>query len=126
LIAGSHVFHINLSDGRWWRFPFIAAASLPLFLADEFFLRPAAARWKRAALGILTRVLLGALVLTGVLLLNRDAAFLALVVHVVVSFWTALWFVTEAVRRNTQDPLAAAIFASLVQGWAFAAAFIIT
>ncbi len=126
LIGGSHVFHLGISGGRWWRFPLIAAASFPLFMADELFVRPAASWWRRAAIGILTKTLLGAFVLSGVLLLSPDYAFLALVLHVVVSFWIALWFVTEAVHRNTQDPLATAIFASLVQGWAFAAAFVIT
>lgn len=126
LIAGSHVFHLSLSGGRWWRFPVIAAASFPLFMADELFVRPAASWWRRLGLGILTRALLGAFALSGVLLLSTDYAFLALVLHVVVSFWIVLWFVTEAIHKNTQDPLATAIFASLVQGWAFAAAFVIT
>src|SRR5262249_15694215 len=30
----SQFAHMTLSDGRWWRFPIIAAAGLPLFLAD--------------------------------------------------------------------------------------------
>lgn len=125
LVAGSHLFHLTLSAGRWWRFPVIAAAALPLFSADEAYIRRIAPRWKSAVLGILTRILLGAFLSTGVLLLNPEDAFLVLVIHVVISFWIALWFATEAVHRNTDDPFAAALFASLVQGWAFAAVFVI-
>jgi hypothetical protein len=126
LLIGSNLFHVFPSGSRWWRFPVISLTSFPLLLADEFYLRCITPRWKAHAVGILIRVLIGALMLTGVLLWNPSDAFLALVLHVVVSFWIALWFVTEAVHRNTQDPTAAAVFASLVQGWAFAAGFVIT
>ena len=35
-----------------------------------------------------------------------------------------LWFATGIVHRHTQSPYAAALFAALVQGWAFAAWFV--
>ena len=125
LIAGSHVLHMSLSDGRWWRFPFIAAAGLPLFLADEMTIRKIHPRWISVAVAILTRALLWAFLITGVLLLNRGGAFLVLIAHLIVFFWIALWFGAHVVHRHTQDPFAAALFAALVQGWAFAAWFVI-
>jgi hypothetical protein len=62
--------------------------------------------------------------LTGVLTFDRESAFLVLIVPLIVTFWIALWFATGVVHRRTQNPLAAAIFASIVQGWAFAAWFV--
>ena len=56
LFTGSHLIHMTLSDGRWWRFPVIAAASFPLFLFDEIAIRPFAKVWRTVALGILTRL----------------------------------------------------------------------
>jgi hypothetical protein len=121
---GSHVMHMTLSDGRWWRFPLIAAAGFPLFLHDELIIRPIAPAWKSATLAILTRVLFLAFVLTGTLVLNRDKGFLVLLTPIIVVFWIALWFASGLVHRNTQDPLSAAVFAAIVQGWAFAAWFV--
>jgi uncharacterized membrane-anchored protein YitT (DUF2179 family) len=60
-----------------------------------------------------------------VLIVNRQSAFLVLLGHLVVLFWIALWFVTWAVRKRT-DPVTAAVFASIVQGWGFAAIFVTT
>jgi hypothetical protein len=125
LIAGSHVLHMTLSDGRWWRFPCIAAAGLPLFVVDETTIRKIHPRWKSIVAAITTRALLWAFLITGVLLLNRDDAFLVLIAHLMVFFWIALWFGAHVVHRHTQDPFAAALFAALVQGWAFAAWFVI-
>ena len=124
-IAGSRVLNMSLSDGRWWRFPCIAAAGLPLFFVDEMVIRKIHPRWKSIALAILTRVLLWAFLVTGVLLLNRSDAFLVLIAHLIVFFWIALWFGAHVVHRHTQDPFAAALFAALVQGWAFAAWFVV-
>jgi pimeloyl-ACP methyl ester carboxylesterase len=124
-IVGSHLFHVTLSSGRWWRFPAIALASLPLFFTEETLIRRIAPWWKSVLVALLTRILLAAFLVTGVLLLNRGDAFLVLVIHVVVSFWIALWLVTEAVYRHTHSPFAAALFSSFVQGWAFAAACVI-
>jgi hypothetical protein len=125
LIAGSHVLHMTLSAGRWWRFPIIAVAGLPLFLVDERTIGKIRPLRTAVATAIATRVLLWAFVVTGVLLLNREAAFLVLIMHLIVFFWIALWFGAHVVHRHTQDPLAAALFAAIVQGWAFAAWFVI-
>ena len=119
------MLNMSLSDGRWWRFPCIAAASLPLFFVDETTIRKIHPLWKSAALAIITRGLLWAFLITGVLLLNRRDAFLVLIAHLIVFFWIALWFAAHVVHRHTQDPFAAALFAALVQGWAFAAWFVI-
>jgi pimeloyl-ACP methyl ester carboxylesterase len=125
LIAAAPIMHMSLSHSRWWRFPFIAAASLPLFLFDETTIRKIRPRWASIGMAVLTRTILWAGLITGVLLLNRDAAFLVLIAHLMVFFWIALWFGAYVVHRHTQDPFAAALFAALVQGWAFAAWFVI-
>ena len=62
---------------------------------------------------------------TGALPLNRGEAFLFLIARLMVFFWIALRFGAHVVHRHTQDPFAAALFAALVQGWAFAAWFVI-
>jgi hypothetical protein len=124
IIGGSQLFHLTLSNGRWWRFFFIVAAGFPLFLMDEVLLRPTYPRWKAAAVGVLTRLLLGAFVTIGVLMFNPQKAFLVLIIHLVVLFWMLLWFAAELVHRNTQSATAAALFAATVQGWVFAAFFV--
>jgi pimeloyl-ACP methyl ester carboxylesterase len=125
LFAGSHFMNFSLTGGRWWRFPLIALASFPLFLYDETALKTASFT-KTLITGLLTRGLLGASILMGVLTLNRDDAFLVLIIHLMVLFWVVLWLLTHFVRSRTGSPLAAAIFASLVQGWIFAAWFVTT
>jgi pimeloyl-ACP methyl ester carboxylesterase len=120
----SRFLHLSLTDGRWWRFPCILLSSLPLFMADEITIRRLQPRWKSETIGLLTRVLFLAFLLTGTLTLNRDDAFLVLIVPLIVIFWIGLWFCSGAVHRHTQDPIAAALFASIVQGWAFAAWFV--
>jgi Alpha/beta hydrolase family len=120
----SRLLHMSLSDRRWWRFPFIAMAGLPLFVSDELTIRRIQPRWKSEATALLTRGLFLAFILTGVLTLNRNDAFLVLITPLVVAFWIALWFATGVVHRHTRSPLAAAIFAALVQGWGFAAWFV--
>ncbi|HYR84243.1 MAG TPA: alpha/beta fold hydrolase [Terriglobia bacterium] len=122
--AGSQVLHMALSDGRWWRFPCIVVAGLPLLTFDEMMIRRIDAQWKRLAVAIITRALLWTFIVTGVLLLNRADAFLVLIAHFIVLFWILLWFAAGIVYRHTQDPLATAIFAAIVQGWAFAAWFV--
>ncbi len=124
-VGAGHIAHNTLTDGRWWRFPAIALLSFPLFYFDETTLRRKPG-WKTAITGILTRAILGASVVTGALVLSPPSAFLALITHFVVFFWIALWFMTHLVHRSVQEPLAAAIFASLVQGWVFAAVVVIT
>jgi pimeloyl-ACP methyl ester carboxylesterase len=125
LIAGSHLIHMTLSDGRWWRFLVIAAASFPLFLFDESVTRAVGNRWQNAGIGIVTRILIAACIATGVLLFNRESAFIVLLMAVLPFFWIALWFATGLVARHVQNPIAAALFAALVQGWMFAAWFVI-
>jgi len=120
----SRVMHISLSDGRWWRFPCIALAGLPLFISDEWTIRRIHPRWKSDAVALLTRGLFLAFLLTGVLTFDRESAFIVLIVPLIVIFWIALWFATGVVHRHTQSPFAAALFASIVQGWAFAAWFV--
>ena len=125
LIAAAPILHMSLSDGRWWRFPVIAAAGLPLFLFDEMVIRRIRPRLMSFAMAVITRGVLWAFLLTGVLLLNREAAFLVLIAHLIVCFWIGLWFGAGVVYRHSRDPFAAALFAALVQGWAFAAWFVI-
>jgi hypothetical protein len=125
LIAAAPILHMSLSNGRWWRFPFIAAASLPLFLFDETTIRKIHPKWASIGMAVVTRTVLWAGLITGVLLLNRDAGFLVLIAHLMVFFWIALWFGAYVVHRHTQDPFSAALFAALVQGWCFAAWFVV-
>jgi pimeloyl-ACP methyl ester carboxylesterase len=121
----SELLHVSLTGGRWWRFPAILALSLPLFLADELLLRLLRPAWKATAIAILTRLVIGAVAVSGVLIMNRNAAFLLLLAHLIVLFWIVLWLMTGLVRKRT-DPLTAALFAAIVQGWGFAALFITT
>jgi pimeloyl-ACP methyl ester carboxylesterase len=125
LIAGSHLIHMTLPNGRWWRFVLIAAASFPWFLFDESVTRNVGTRWQKAGIGIVTRLLIAACIATGVLLFNRESASVVLLMAVFPFFWTALWFATGLVARQVQNPIAAALFAALVQGWMFAAWFVI-
>jgi pimeloyl-ACP methyl ester carboxylesterase len=123
--GASYVLNMSLADGRWWRFLSIVPAGLPLFLFDEMTLRKIGPAWRSIGTTIVTKGLLWAFLIAGVLLLNREAAFLVLIAHLMVFFWIALWFAAHVVHRHTQDPFAAALFAALIQGWAFAAWFVI-
>jgi len=115
---------MSLSNERWWRFPVIALVSFPLFLTDEMLLRPIQSRWKVEFVALLTRVLFVAFLLTGVLTFNRESDFLVLIVPLIAIFWVGLWFAAGMLHRYTQSPIAAALFAALVQGWFFAAWFV--
>jgi len=123
-IVSSNIVHMSLWADRWWRFPCIAAAGLPLFFADEAVIRPLRPRWKSIILALTTRGLLLAFLLVGVLILNRENAFLFLIAPLITIFWIALWFASGVVHRRTQNAFATALFAALVQGWAFAAWFV--
>ena len=123
-IVSSNLVHMSLWADRWWRFPCIAAAGLPLFFADEAVIRPLRPRWKSTIVALTTRGLLLAFLLVGVLILNRENAFLFLIAPLITIFWIALWFASGVVHRSTQNAFAAALFAALVQGWAFAAWFV--
>jgi pimeloyl-ACP methyl ester carboxylesterase len=125
LLAGSHLIHMTLPDGRWWRFIVIAAAGFPLFLFDEAATPRVGSAWQNAGIAFVTRSLITASLATGVLLFNRESAFIVLVLPLLFLFWMMLWFVTGFVARNAQNPAGAALFAALVQGWMFAAWFVI-
>lgn len=126
IFIGSELVHLTLSAGQWWRFAAITLAVLPLCVADEVLLRPIRPWWKAAGVSALTRILIWAFVVWGVMTWNRADAFLVLVTHFIVLLWIALWFVGELVRRRTQDPFATAVFTALVQAWIFAAIFVRT
>ena len=73
---------------------------------------------------LLTRALFAAIVVWATLMWSRDASFLLLMVHIMVVFWLAVWIAGGLVYRRTQDQLATAVFASIVQAWIFAALFV--
>jgi pimeloyl-ACP methyl ester carboxylesterase len=123
-IVSSNIVHMSLSADRWWRFPCIAAAGLPLFFADEVVIRAMRPRWKSIVVAVVTRALLLAFLLVGVLILNRENAFLFLIAPLITIFWIGLWFASGVMHRATQNAFATALFAALVQGWAFAAWFV--
>jgi len=119
----SEFVQISLTPERLWRFPAIFALGLPLCLADEMYLRPGPPL--RAGLRfLLTRALFAAIVIWATLMWSRDASFLLLIVHIMVVFWLAVWIAGGLVYRRTQDQLATAVFASIVQAWIFAALFV--
>jgi len=126
VFIGSSLAHMTLSGTRMWIFGAISIAVFPLSLADEVLLRPLRPWWKAAGAAALTRILLGAFVITGVLTMNRSDAFLILITHFIILLWIVLWLVGELVRRRTQDPVATAVFTALVQAWIFAAVFVRT
>jgi hypothetical protein len=126
VFGGSELVHLTLSGGGWWRFAAITLAVLPLSFADEVLLRPLRPWWKAAGIAALTRILIAAYIVTGVLTMNTSDAFLVLILHFIVLIWMVLWFVGEFVRRRTQDPMATAVFTALVQAWVFAAVFVRT
>ena len=96
-------------------------AGLPLFLHDEQTLRPIPIAWKRWGTFLLTRLILWAGVVTGVLFLNTENSFLVLIMHFVVVFWLLLWWTTGFIARRTGHAGAAALFAAIVHAWALAA-----
>ena len=125
LLVTSHVLHMSLSGDRWWRFPAILAAGLPFFASDERMIRHLEPRWKCIGVALLTRGLLLAFLLAGVLILNRENAFLVLIAPLITLLWIGLWFAAGVVYKSTSDPSASGMFSALVQGWAFAAWFVI-
>ncbi len=121
---GERLFHVVPSGEQWFRIPILAAVSFPVFLSDEQSLRGGLYGWRRVATFFLTRLILWAAILTGVLLLNESSSFLVLITHFIVVFWLVLWWMAGFVHRATTEPAAAALFAALVQGWAFSALFV--
>ena len=126
LSIGNHFVDLTPNGTGWLRMPVLAAVGFPLFLYDEETLRRMSSRWKRWGTFIVTRALMWAGVVTGVLLLNRDDGLLVILMHLVLVFWLLLWWMTGFVARKTGEPAAAALFAALVQGWVFASIFIRT
>lgn len=122
--VGSHLIHLVPSGVQWLWFPVLTAAAFPLFLYDEQNFRPIPSWWRRWGAVIVTRVILWAAVVTGVLLLNTADSFLVLIMHLVVLFWLVLWGVSGFVARATGEPAPTALFAALVHGWALAAIFV--
>jgi hypothetical protein len=122
----SEFMQVSLTVGRLWRFAAIFVLGLPLIVADEFFIRPMRSSRKAAFRFLLTRALFGAIVISATLIWSRDSAFLLLVMHIIVVFWILLWLAGGLVRRRTQDPLATAVFISILQAWFFAALFVTT
>jgi pimeloyl-ACP methyl ester carboxylesterase len=121
----SELAHLTISGARWWRFLAIALLSFPLFLVDETVLRPVRSKKTAAGVAVVTRLVLAATVVSGALILNRSAAFLLLLIHMVTVFWILLWLGTGVVRKRT-DPVAAALFSAVVQAWIFSALFVTT
>ena len=119
-VAGNLV-HLVPSGIQWLWFPTLTVAGLPLFLHDEQTLRPVVLAWKRWGMFLLTRFILWAAVVTGVLLLNTENTFLVLIMHLVVVFWVLLWWMTGFIARRTGEAGAAALFAAVVHAWALAA-----
>ena len=75
---------------------------------------------------MVTRAVIGAAILSGALILNRESGFLVLITHLLVMYWIALWILTDLIRRRFGNPWTAALFAALTQGWLFAAWFVTT
>ena len=122
--VGSHLIHLVPSGVQWLWFPVLTAATFPLFLYDEQSFRRIPSWWRRWGAVIVTRVILWAAVVTGVLLLNTADSFLVLIMHMIVLFWLVLWVVSGFVARATGEPAPTALFAALVHGWALAAIFV--
>jgi pimeloyl-ACP methyl ester carboxylesterase len=118
------VMHLVPSGEQWLRFPVLAAAGFPLFLYEERVIRPIRPAWRMWGTFILGRILTWAAVTTGVLLWANEAMFLVLITHLVLLAWIPLWWLAGFVARAAGEPGAAALFASLVQGWVFAALFV--
>jgi hypothetical protein len=124
-LVASQFTHFALSTARWWRFAAMVVLSLPLFLADEVLIRPIPSRWKAAGIAFLTRAVMSAVAITAALVWNREAVFLALIIHLLLVLWMALWFAAAVLHRRTGDPFSTALFVSLLQAWLFASVFVV-
>ena len=122
-IAGRFV-HLVPSGVQWLWFPILTITGLPVFMYEENTLRTIPSAWKRWGMVLLTRSVLWASLVTGVLLFNTEASFLVLIMHFIVVFWLGLSWMTGVVFRITEEAGAAALFASLVQAWVFASLFV--
>ena len=122
--VGENLIHLVPSGIQWLWFPVLTLAGLPLFVYDELALRSIPVVWKRWGMFLLTRIILWASVVTGVLLLNPDKEFLVLIMHLIVVFWIVLWGGTGLIARRTGEAGAAALFAAIVHGWALASIFV--
>jgi pimeloyl-ACP methyl ester carboxylesterase len=116
----NNLVHSVPSGVQWLWFPILTLVGFPLFLYDNEAIRPIPSAWKRWGTFLLTRLVLWATTVTGVLLLSPEASFLVLIMHFVVVFWLVLWWMTGIVHKISGEPLAAALFAALIQAWVFA------
>lgn len=123
-VVGSSFLDLVPSGEQWLRFPLLAAACLPLAMYDESVVRKYRPGWRMWGMFLLSRVLIWAAVVTGVLLMNTEAVFLVVIMHFIVLGWALLWWTGGLLYRATGEPAAAALFSSLVQGWVFAALFV--
>ena len=123
LIASSFV-DVMPTGTQWLRVPVLAAAAFPLFLHDEQTLAGISGAARRWGAFLATRGLLWPIVVTGVLLLDRSETLLVLTMHLVLCFWLVLASMSAFVARKTGEPAAAALFATLVQAWVFAALWV--
>jgi hypothetical protein len=125
LLVISEYMQLRLPGPRLLRFAAMTALALPLFLADEVLIRPIRPRWKGLFAMLVTRGLLGAIVFSAAVRWWDGTLFLGMMMDSVVYFWIGLWFVGSVVHWRTKDPLATAVFMALIQGWLFAALFVI-
>ena len=123
-VVGSSIMHLIPSGEQWLRLPTLTLAGFPLFLHDEQTVRLYRPWWLMWGTFLLTRLLIWAAVIMGVLLLNPEAVFLVLIAHLIVLSWLPLWWLSGIVARATGEPGSAALFSALVQGWVFAALFV--
>jgi len=126
LLVVSKFMEMSLSEPRVLRFLIMTALALPFFIADEMLLRTIRPYWQSVFGMLLTRALLGAILVTAVLEWGHDSGFLYFMMDSVVYFWIGLWFVGGLIHRRTKDPMSTAVFMSIVQGWIFAALFVTT
>lgn len=122
-LAGATLTHLVPSGEQWLRFPVVTAAFLPLALYDERVLRsyPPLKMW---GMFLLSRALIWAAIMTGVLVFSPESVFMVLIVHFIMLGWIPVWWLAGLVARATGEPAAAALFTSLFLGWVFAALFV--
>lgn len=122
-LAGSTLTHLVPSGEQWLRFPVLTAAFLPLCLYDERVLRsyPPMKMW---IMFLLSRALIWAAIMTGVLIFSPESVFMVLIVHFIMVGWIPVWWLAGLVARASGEPASAALFAALFLGWVFAALFV--
>lgn len=122
-LAGSTMARLVPSGEQWLRFPVLTAAFLPLCLYDERVLRsyPPMKMW---GMFLLSRALIWAAIMTGVLIFSPESVFMVLIVHFIAVGWIPVWWLAGLVARASGEPASAALFTALFLGWVFAALFV--